>query len=104
MQVAKDVLVFLIDRTHQCCGRRQHLIDEDEDRLLWRKLNSLPDHIYELPNGQILRGIVSIYLPENWDQLSLLTDGTRYFFLSIVGISVRSAFSQITFKRVSTEP
>ena len=26
-----------------------------------------------------------------------LTDGTRYFFLSIVGISVLSAFSQITY-------
>ena len=25
-----------------------------------------------------------------------LTEGTRYFFLSIVGISVRSAFSQMT--------
>ena len=27
-----------------------------------------------------------------------LTDGTRYFFLSIVGISVLSAFSQMTYR------
>ena len=29
------------------------------------------------------------------------TDGTRYFFLSMVGISVLSAFSQITYTRIS---
>lgn len=30
-------------------------------------------------------------------KMCLLTDGTRYFFLSMVGISVRSAFSQMTY-------
>ena len=32
---------------------------------------------------------------------SQLTDGTRYFFLSMVGMSVLSAFSQITYPRES---
>ena len=32
---------------------------------------------------------------------SQLTDGTRYFFLSMVGISVLSAFSQITYPNES---
>jgi hypothetical protein len=31
------------------------------------------------------------------DTQKILTEGTKYFFLSIVGMSVRSAFSQITY-------
>jgi hypothetical protein len=54
----------------------------------------LPDDINELTNSQIL--LVS-HLFTVIAQALGHTAGTRYFFLSIVGISLFSAFSQITF-------
>jgi hypothetical protein len=48
-----------------------------------------------LPNRQVLEThrLVEVGV----DLLICLTEGTKYFFLSIVGISVRSAFSQMTY-------
>lgn len=53
---------------------------------------SLPDDIDELTNSQIL--LVSLVTARCKGH----TAGTRYFFLSIVGISLFSAFSQITYR------
>jgi len=47
------VLVFLVDGAHKRRGRRQHLIDEDEDGLLWGELNTLADDVDELANGEV---------------------------------------------------
>jgi len=47
------VLVLLVDAAHQRSGRRQNLIDEDEDGLLWAQLDALPNHIDELANCEI---------------------------------------------------
>jgi len=45
--------VFLVDGAHESGGRWQDLLDEDEDGLLWRKLDSLADHVDELAYGEI---------------------------------------------------
>jgi hypothetical protein len=59
-----------------------------------RGSTSLPDDINELTNSQIL--LVSHPFTVIAQALGH-TAGTRYFFLSIVGISLFSAFSQITY-------
>jgi hypothetical protein len=48
-------LVLVVDSAHQGSSGRQDLVNEDEDRLLRSELDPFPDHIYELPNGEILR-------------------------------------------------
>lgn len=48
-------LVLFVYSTHQLRCWWQHFVDEDEDRLLRCKLNSLPNNIHELANRQILR-------------------------------------------------
>jgi len=47
------VLVLLVDAAHQSGGWRQHLVDEDEDGLLGRKLDPLPDDVDELANREV---------------------------------------------------
>ena len=46
-------LVLFVDAAHQCSSRRQHLIDEDEDGLLWGELDALADNIYKLANCEV---------------------------------------------------
>lgn len=47
------ILVFLVNAAHQRRRRRQYLINEDKDRLLWAELDALPDDIDELANGKV---------------------------------------------------
>ena len=56
--------MFFVDTAHERSSRRQHLVDEDEDGLLWRKLDALADDIYELSNSEV-----------GWDEVLLLVDG-----------------------------
>jgi hypothetical protein len=89
--------VLFVNGTHERCCGWQDLVDEDKDRLLRCELDTFANDINKLTNGQIL----SEYIDQDTPSTSIIakderTDGTRYFFLSIVGISVRSAFSQIT--------
>lgn len=49
-----DVLVLLVDSTHQRRRWGQDLVDEDEDRLLWCELDTLAYNVYELAHGEIL--------------------------------------------------
>ena len=49
-----NALVLLVYRTHQRCCWWQDLVHEDEDRLLWRKLDALTDYVDELAHGEIL--------------------------------------------------
>jgi len=67
------VFVLLIDRAHQSRGRWQHLVDEDEDRLLWRKLDPLADDVDELTDRQV-RG----------DQVFFLIDGSDIRLLDLL--------------------
>ena len=46
--------MLLVDGAHEGCRGGQHLIDEDEYRLLRRKLDALADDVDELPNCQVL--------------------------------------------------
>lgn len=56
--------MLFVDRTHECSRRWQHLIDEDEDGFLRRKLDALADDIDELAYGEV-----------GWYQVLLLVDG-----------------------------
>jgi len=51
----KDVLVLLVNGAHECRRRGKYLLYKDEDGLLRRQLDSLPDNIDELTNSQILQ-------------------------------------------------
>ena len=65
--------MLLIDRTHQSRRRWQNLIDKDEDCLLRRQLDSLPDHVHKLPDGEIGR-----------DQILLLIDSRDVRLLDLL--------------------
>lgn len=58
------VLVLLVDGGHERCGRRQDLVDEDEDGLLGRQLDALADDVDELADSEV-----------GGDQVLLLVDG-----------------------------
>src|ERR1700744_5419927 len=57
-------LVLLVYGAHQRGGRRQHLVDKDEDGLLGRQLDALADDVDELADGQV-----------GGDEVLLLVDG-----------------------------
>jgi hypothetical protein len=65
--------MLLIDTAHQSSGGRQCIIDEDEDGLLWRQLDALPDHIDELADRQVCR-----------DQILLLVDSSDIGLLDLL--------------------
>ena len=46
--------MLLIDGTHERCRRREDFIDEDEDRLLRRELDTFPYYVDELADRKIL--------------------------------------------------
>lgn len=66
------VLVFLVDTAHEGSGRRQDLVNEDEDGLLGRQLDSLPDDVDELAYGEICG-----------NQILLLVDGGNVGLLNL---------------------
>jgi hypothetical protein len=65
--------MLLVNRGHQRGGRWQHLVDEDEDGLLGRKLDALADYINELTDSQV-RG----------HQVLLLVDGRNVGLLDLL--------------------
>jgi hypothetical protein len=64
VQEAVLVLVLLVDARHQGGGRRQDLVDEDEDGLFGAELDALADDVDELAHGQV-----------GGDEVLLLVDG-----------------------------
>jgi hypothetical protein len=70
--------VLLVYRAHESGGRRQDLIDEDEDGLLRRQLNALADHVDELTDRQVCR-----------DQVLLLVDGRDVRLLDLLANNLR---------------
>lgn len=92
--------MFLVDGAHERSGRREDLVDKDEDGLLWRQLDALADHVDELhARGGVpsARRLLPADIEDCWRTCpTVRSAGTRYFFLSIAGISVLSAFSQMT--------
>jgi len=73
VEEAVFILVLLVDGAHERRCRRQNLIDEDEDSLLWRKLDALPDDIDKLAHSQV-----------GWDQVLLLIDGRDIRLLDLL--------------------
>lgn len=53
VQEAVLVLVLLVDCGHEGGCGRQHIIDENEDGLLWRQLDALADDVHELAYCQV---------------------------------------------------
>jgi hypothetical protein len=47
------ILVLLIYRAHESSSRRQDFVDEDEDSLLRRQLDTLADNVDELTDGKV---------------------------------------------------
>jgi hypothetical protein len=45
--------VLLVNAAHQRRSRRQDLVNENEDSLLWRELYAFTDNIDELANGEV---------------------------------------------------
>ena len=67
--------MLLVDAAHQGGGGWQNLIDEDEDSLLRRELNSLANNIDELANGEICGNQVLLLVDRsNVALLNLLAD------------------------------
>jgi hypothetical protein len=66
------VLVLFVDAAHQGSCRGENLVDEDEDGLLGRQLDSLADDVDKLADGQIGR-----------DQILLLVDGGDVALLNL---------------------
>lgn len=56
--------MLFVDGAHESGSWRQHLVDEDENGLLGRELDSLADDVDELAYGEIC-----------WDEVLLLVDG-----------------------------
>ena len=56
--------MLLVDAAHQRGGRRQHLIDEDEDGLFRAELDAFTDDVDELSDRQV-----------GGDEVFLLVDG-----------------------------
>ena len=67
------VLVLLVDGGHERSGRREDLVNEDEDGLLGRKLDAFADHVDELAHGEVGR-----------DQVLLLIDGRDVRLLDLL--------------------
>lgn len=47
--------MLLIDAAHESGRGRKHFVDKDEDGLLGRELDALPDDIAKLSDGQVRR-------------------------------------------------
>ena len=67
------VLVLLVYGGHESGGGRQDLVDEDENGLLGRELDSLADHVDELAYGEICG-----------DKVLLLVDGRNVRLLDLL--------------------
>lgn len=86
--VQESVIVFMlfVNAAHQSCGGRKHLVDEDEDGLLGRQLDTLADDVDELADGEIGR-----------DEIFLLVDGGNVGFLNLFADNLyRMSFRQQT--------
>ena len=46
---------YLIESPHSCTGRRNHIINKEEESVLWSQVNSLSDEEVELSHCEIWR-------------------------------------------------
>ena len=51
--LGSSYFMFLVDRAHQCRSGWQDFVDEDEDGLLWGKLDALADNVHELSDSKV---------------------------------------------------
>jgi len=87
--------MLLVDCTHQGCRRRKNLVNEDEYGLFRRELDPLPNHVDELPNGEIggyqilllvdRRYICSVgLLADYWNTIRVLLSNTLGLCLTLL--------------------
>ena len=74
--------MLFVDAAHESCGRREDLIDEDEDGLLGRQLDALADDVDELADSQVGR-----------DEVLLLVDGGNVGLLDLLADNLVKAVS-----------
>lgn len=78
------VLVLLVNAAHEGSGRRQDLIDEDENCLLGRELDTLADDIDKLSYGKVGR-----------DEVLLLVDGCDVRLLYFLANNLTGAATSV---------
>lgn len=82
--------MLLVDGAHQRRCGWQDLIDEDEDGLLGRELDALPDHIDELANRQVCG-----------DQVLFLVDGRNVRLLDLLADNLEAGAISIRLSNVT---
>lgn len=89
------ILVLLIDRTHQSCSWWENLIDEDEDCLFWRKLDTFADDVYKLAYSEVCWYEVFLLvdsrdvrlfnlLTDDWNPICIFLTNTLSFSLALL--------------------
>jgi len=61
------------DAAHQCCSGRQYLVDENEDGLFWRELDTFANDVHKLSDSQVCG-----------NEILLLVDGRDIGFLDLL--------------------
>jgi hypothetical protein len=75
--------VLLVNAAHQRRSRRQDLVNENEDGLLWGELYAFADNIDELANGEVSGNQIFLLvdcsdirffdlLADDWDAIGIL--------------------------------
>ncbi len=83
--------MLFIDAAHEGSGRRQYLIDEDEDCLLGRELDAFANDIDKLSYGKVGR-----------DEVLLLVDGCDIRLLYFLADDLTEADMSVHCKSCST--
>lgn len=86
---------FLYTSWRQCL-----VVHEDKDGLFRRKFDAFANDIHKLPNLQFQKPHMifqmAVFSLRATRESTVKSDGTRYFFLSMSGMSLFGAFSAIT--------
>lgn len=99
------VLVLFVNTAHERSCRRQDLIDEDEDGLFRRKLDTLADDVDELADREVCRNKILLLINGSDVRfLDLFTDNLLKRSQSVIEISGEaSRQSRITGKPRATQ-
>lgn len=99
------VLVLFVNTAHERSCRRQDLIDEDEDGLFRRKLDTLADDVDELADREVCRNKILLLINGSDVRfLDLFTDNLLNRSQSVIEISGEaSRQSRITGKPRATQ-
>ena len=89
IEEAVFVLVLLVYGGHESGGGRQDLVDEDENSLLGRELDSLANHVDELAYGEICGYEILLLVSRQWSVCSCYATFTYGSFPGVVNETFR---------------